>query len=147
MEYKTARWRALRESVLARDGWLCRECRRYGRRTEASVVHHAWPADLYPEYRWQSWNLLALCPACHNAMHVRHSDELSERGTAWMRRCRPPEARQPPRVRILDAPVRGPVGGTLSNPGENLPGGGLSQGRITGGPKGQPAINKTEGTR
>lgn len=92
MEYKSTRWRRLRESVLARDGWLCRECRRYGRRREASVVHHAWPASLYTEYQWAAWNLVALCRECHEAMHVRRSEELTERGLAWMRRCRPPGA-------------------------------------------------------
>lgn len=94
MDYKSRRWLDLRERVLRRDGYQCRECRRYGKRTEARVVHHVWPAALYPDFRWSAWNLVALCAACHDAMHVRRGEELSDAGRAWQRRVRPPERRE-----------------------------------------------------
>ena len=53
MDYKCQRWLDLRRAVLARDAYQCRECRRYGKRTEASVVHHAWPAEAYPQWQWE----------------------------------------------------------------------------------------------
>lgn len=92
MDYKSSRWQRLREAALARDGWLCQECRRYGKRTEASVVHHVWPAEEFPAWQWKAWNLVSLCQSCHNEMHVRRTCELTERGEAWRRRRRPPDA-------------------------------------------------------
>ncbi|MFR3430829.1 MAG: hypothetical protein ACLTTH_12420 [Holdemanella porci] len=34
--------------------------KRYGRRVEAEVVHHIYPADEYPEYRFCDWNLISI---------------------------------------------------------------------------------------
>ena len=92
MDYKSDRWRRLRERALSRDGWRCRECQRYGVAREASVAHHVRPVESFPEYRWALENLISLCPACHNSMHVRGGHELSDLGRAWMRRTPPPKA-------------------------------------------------------
>ena len=51
MDYKTKRWKKKRESILRKDGYLCQISKRYGRRVDAEVVHHIYPADEYPEYR------------------------------------------------------------------------------------------------
>ena len=67
MNYKTKRWAATRQRVLTAARYQCRECSRYGLAVEASVVHHAYPVEDYPELAWTGWNLVALCPACHNA--------------------------------------------------------------------------------
>lgn len=90
MNYKNGRWAAKREAVLSRDKFRCRECQRYGIPMDASVVHHAYPADDFPEYAWCDWNLVSLCPRCHNAMHDRESGALTAKGMAWMRRVSPP---------------------------------------------------------
>lgn len=90
MDYKSRRWAALRKSVLVRDRYQCRECRRFGLMANASVVHHAYPAEDYPEYAWSGWNLLSLCPGCHNAMHDRETGALTDKGLAWKRRVSPP---------------------------------------------------------
>lgn len=100
MDYKSARWRRLRERVLRRDRYLCRENARYGRTVPATVVHHVWPAALYPEYAWCEWNLISLSAQAHNAMHDRETDALTELGESWRRRI-PPH----------------PPGGTLVPPG------------------------------
>ena len=92
MDYKSDRWRQLRQRALARDRWQCRECRRYGVAREASVVHHVRPAEDFPDYCWELANLISLCPACHNAMHVRGGHELSALGCAWLNRIPPPKA-------------------------------------------------------
>ncbi len=42
------------------DGYRCRESARYGKRVEATTVHHVWPAEDYPEYAWELWNLISL---------------------------------------------------------------------------------------
>lgn len=93
MDYRSTRWRRLRERVLRRDQYRCRENARYGRRVEATTVHHIWPAELYPEYAWCEWNLIALSSAAHNAMHDRETNQLTELGEGWRRRTAPPPSR------------------------------------------------------
>ena len=67
----------------------CREARRYGRNVEASVVHHIWPAEDWPEYAWADWNLLSLSAEAHRAMH-NDDGSLSALGESWRRRTIPP---------------------------------------------------------
>lgn len=93
MDYKSARWKRLRERVLRRDKYLCRESARYGRVVPATVVHHVWPAALYPEYAWCEWNLISLSAKEHNAMHDRETDALTELGEVWRRKIPPPPSR------------------------------------------------------
>lgn len=96
MDYKSPRWKRLRERALARDKWRCRECARFGVMREASVVHHVRPVEDCPESQWDLSNLISLCSACHNAMHVRGGHALSERGRDWVRRNNPPPSQSPP---------------------------------------------------
>ena len=84
------RWKHLRDAAFRRDHFRCRECARFGKQVPAERAHHAWPADEFPEFRWELWNLVSLCKSCHDKMHVRGSRELTDRGRAWMRRCHPP---------------------------------------------------------
>ena len=86
MNYKSKRWRRLRESVLKRDNYQCQVSLRYGRRIQADTVHHIFPADKYPEYRWEPWNLVSLCREQHNAMHIRETDELTDLGQSLMKK-------------------------------------------------------------
>lgn len=67
--YKTTKWKKLRSAVLRRDGYLCAMCKRYGRATEATTVHHIKHADEYPELIYDPKNLMSLCEGCHNKMH------------------------------------------------------------------------------
>ena len=84
--YKTRKWLRTRERVLRRDEYMCRECRRYGKSTPATTVHHIYPIEQYPEWRLMSWNLISLCHECHNKMHDRNTGELSELGKRWVER-------------------------------------------------------------
>jgi 5-methylcytosine-specific restriction endonuclease McrA len=84
------RWWALRERALRRDGHKCREAARYGRRAEAQVVHHIWPAEDYPEYAYCLWNLISLSTSAHDAMHDRNTRKLTAKGLAWKNRTPPP---------------------------------------------------------
>lgn len=88
--YKTARWLRVRERVLRRDDYMCRECRRYGKTTAATTVHHVYPREQYPELRYSANNLISLCAACHNAMHNRDDNSLTDAGRAWCERTPPP---------------------------------------------------------
>ena len=80
MDYKSKRWKKLRESILRRDNYLCQESLRYGKRVQANTVHHIFPAEDYPELQWQPWNLISLSEDMHNRMHNRATGELSEEG-------------------------------------------------------------------
>lgn len=104
MDYKSRRWKILRASILRRDAYQCRECRRYGKAVQADTVHHVYPAQPYPQWAWAPWNLLSLCFACHNAMHDRDGELLTDKGLAWCRRVSPPSFPH-------SQPRRGPEGG------------------------------------
>ena len=84
------RWWNLRELALKRDGRKCRESARYGKRVDAEVVHHIWPAEDYPEYAYCLWNLISLSTAAHDAMHDRKTRRLTAKGLSWKNRTPPP---------------------------------------------------------
>lgn len=68
-DYNARKWRAKRLAILKRDKYLCQDCKRYGRRTEATTVHHIKHADMFPELAYKNDNLVSLCEACHNKRH------------------------------------------------------------------------------
>jgi 5-methylcytosine-specific restriction endonuclease McrA len=76
--HRSARWRRKRAAILRRDKYLCVECKKYGRISEAVIVHHIKPVEEYPELGYISSNLESLCAACHNAKHP-------EKGVAGIR--------------------------------------------------------------
>ena len=92
-DYTTPRWRRLRARVLREAEYRCQWAKRYGRREQATHVHHIWPAEEYPEFAWQRWNLIALSQASHNAMHDRTTGRLTEIGEQLRRRTIPPTPR------------------------------------------------------
>ena len=87
---RNKRWQAVRKLALKRDGYLCRESARYGKVVDANVVHHVWPAEDYPEYAYELWNLLSLSQAQHDAMHDRVTRALTPLGERWRRKVPPP---------------------------------------------------------
>ncbi|MCQ2113333.1 MAG: HNH endonuclease [Bacteroidaceae bacterium] len=44
-------------------------CRRYGKKREATTVHHIKHLDEFPELAFDDKNLISLCGKCHNKMH------------------------------------------------------------------------------
>ena len=84
--YKTVRWRKLRERRLKLDGYMCKECRRYGKTKPADTVHHIYQAKDYPELFWNIKNLISLCSNCHNEMHDRTTRELTKLGIELIER-------------------------------------------------------------
>ncbi|UTI42112.1 HNH endonuclease [Niallia sp. RD1] len=84
--YKSSQWVNKRKRILRRDEYLCRECKRYGKNTEATLIHHVYPFLVRPELRLTSWNLLSLCKTCHEKMHDRTTDELTDLGIQWVDR-------------------------------------------------------------
>ena len=68
-DYTDPKWKAKRKTILRRDKYKCRHCRRYGRNREATEVHHIKHVDEYPELAFTDSNLISLCKGCHNKEH------------------------------------------------------------------------------
>ena len=83
-KYKNARWLNVRKTVLIRDSYKCLACKRKGISALADTVHHCNPDNELLFYAMD--NLISLCHACHNAMHDRAKDELTDLGKEWLRR-------------------------------------------------------------
>lgn len=83
--YHTKKWERIRRAVLARDKYICQFAKRYGKTREASVVHHIFPREEFPELQWKSWNLVAVSSAAHNIMHDRETHALTRYGEELMR--------------------------------------------------------------
>lgn len=71
--YKTARWQALRWSVLERDLFTCRLCRRIEADTSQLVADHTLRHGGNEALFWDAANLQCLCKRCHDS--TKQSDE------------------------------------------------------------------------
>ena len=78
--YKSRKWLHKRAYILRLYGYRCQDCRKYGRITEATEVHHIKHADEYPELALVDSNLVPLCHACHNRRHPEKAKAIRERG-------------------------------------------------------------------
>lgn len=87
--YKTAKWKRKRGGILKRDDYLCRECKRYGKTTPATTVHHVNQLERHPELALVSANLISLCNACHDSMHDRATNQLTVAGERWREKVSP----------------------------------------------------------
>lgn len=81
--YKTTKWIKKRNVILRRDKYECRECKRYGKTTLATTVHHCNPLQERPDLRLNSNNLISVCGKCHGTFHNRDTDELTIKGEQW----------------------------------------------------------------
>lgn len=87
--YYGSKWQRKRKRILRMDGYIDQIAKRYGRTEEANVVHHIYPADTYPEYAWQDWNLISVSLATHNKLEDRKTGELTKLGLDLQRRTTP----------------------------------------------------------
>lgn len=87
--YHSKAWRKKRAKILRRDKHLCRESLRYGKRVDATTVHHIFPLEQYPELALEDWNLVSLSTERHDAMHDRKTGAVTELGRQWQRRVSP----------------------------------------------------------
>lgn len=67
--YTSAKWMRKKAYVLRRDKYLCQDCKRYGRKTPAVLVHHVIPYEESPQTGLDEKNLVSLCESCHNKRH------------------------------------------------------------------------------
>ena len=67
--YKSRAWQAARHRALIRDHYLCQDCLKEGRITQADTVHHRVEISKDWSKRLDIDNLISLCASCHNAHH------------------------------------------------------------------------------
>lgn len=89
--YGSTRWKKKRKHILRMDGYKDVLAARYGRTEAATIVHHIYPAELYPEYAWCDWNLISVSMGTHNKLENRTSGELTEAGRRLMDKIKPGE--------------------------------------------------------
>lgn len=90
MDYGSTRWKAKRNHILRRDKYKDKIESRYGRAVAATIVHHIYPSDEYPEYAWEDWNLISVSSSTHQKLHNRDGS-LSDKGKELMARTIPKE--------------------------------------------------------
>ena len=83
--YKTNKWVALRNTALIRDKYMCQCCKANNKAINATCVHHIFPIERYPDYKYELWNLMSLCDKCHDEMHNHYTGELSKKGMIFLR--------------------------------------------------------------
>lgn len=88
-DYNSPKWRRKRLKILRLDGYKCRVAAMFGRTEEAVVVHHIYPAEIYPEYAFCDWNLIGVSKASHNKLENRNTKELTDLGLQLMERTVP----------------------------------------------------------
>lgn len=63
--YHKPAWRRMRKQALQRDHYLCQECLRSGKITQATEVHHIMDLEHFPSLALEISNLESLCWQCH----------------------------------------------------------------------------------
>lgn len=58
--------RQARDACFKRDDYTCRCCQQRGGELNA---HHVWPFQRFPQWKYETWNLVTLCKACHDKFH------------------------------------------------------------------------------
>lgn len=86
MDYSSTKWRKKRAKILRKDKYIDQIQLRMGRTVEATVVHHIYPAELYPEYQYSDWNLISISMETHNQLENRMTGELTAKGKELQRR-------------------------------------------------------------
>ena len=89
MDYGSSKWKHKRERILRLDNYLCQVARMYGKREPACIVHHIYPAKEYPQYQWETWNLISVSHKGHELLEDRHTGELTPLGLALQKRTVP----------------------------------------------------------
>ena len=84
--YWTGHWRRIRKKVLDEDRRECQECKKRGRYSTATIVHHVKHRKDFPELELEQYyidengerkrNLISVCQTCHET--VCHPERLTK---------------------------------------------------------------------
>lgn len=79
--YDSAKWKRVRARILRRDAYSDQLSKRYSLiPLEASMVHHIFPREQFPEWQYESWNLISLNDKTHRKLHDKTNNKLTEQG-------------------------------------------------------------------
>lgn len=79
--YDSAKWHKLRDSVLRRDKYTDQVQKRYSMvPVEATLVHHIFPREYFPEFEYERWNLISVSARTHSKLHGFDKSTLSHQG-------------------------------------------------------------------
>lgn len=81
MDYGKAKWKKKRLRILKLDGYKDQVAAMYGKTLEANMVHHIYPAVEYPQWAYETWNLISINrEITHNKLENRKTGELTALG-------------------------------------------------------------------
>lgn len=83
-ELNSAKWERTRKYILTRDEYIDQVKKRYGKRVGADTVHHIFPREFFPEFTFETWNLVSVSRQTHNALHDRETHGLTSEGWALL---------------------------------------------------------------
>ena len=84
--YKSKEWKYKRQKILRRDNYECQDCKRKGRYSRATTVHHIKHLEQFPELALVDENLESLCSICHN---IEHPEKLMSKEVKKKRQITP----------------------------------------------------------
>lgn len=85
--YDSAKWHKIRESVLKRDKYIDQVSKRYSLvPKEATIVHHIFPRDIFPQWQFEKWNLISVSKQTHATLHNRNDNKLTAKGYELLKR-------------------------------------------------------------
>lgn len=86
MNYKDKRWKKKRAYILSLDNYIDKVALRFfNREEEATIVHHIYPAEEYPEYRYCDWNLISVSKRTHRLIENPATNDLTDLGRMLMK--------------------------------------------------------------
>lgn len=74
--YLSTAWRRIRLVALERDNFECQECKRQGKYSKATTVHHKEHLKDRPDLALDLDNLESLCGPCHNKAHPERFEKF-----------------------------------------------------------------------
>ena len=67
--YNSKKWANVRNAALVRDIFICVECKKRGKETRATEVHHIFELEKNVGLAYDLLNLISLCHSCHMDVH------------------------------------------------------------------------------
>lgn len=78
--YKQRYWTdVIRPIVMKKCNNECQLCKRNGKHTKATIIHHIKELKMFPELAYALWNLIAVCWECHEEEHERFKYRSKEK--------------------------------------------------------------------
>lgn len=88
-DYNSNKWRTKRKKILRLDKYRCQIMKMFGKTKEATIVHHIYPVKDYPQYAYETWNLISVSAEGHNKLEKRSTGELTALGKALKEKTKP----------------------------------------------------------